>query len=131
APKRHLHTYETDLAGFAELAWRPYRPEVPVTIETDVVFHERDASVRQRIVFQFPERSGKATGVVSRLSVPPTVGSLKLDEESKNHWAFSHDPAKHVALVRSLNSGREPLVLEYVFALPAARPGGREGDEGR
>jgi hypothetical protein len=128
APGRHKHTYETETAPAAvEMAWRPYRPELPVAALSDIEMHERVADVTQQFTFQFPERSGPLPpgGDVVRLSVPAGVRELRL-KDPKGPWKL-HDPRQGVAWAQPRpGAAGEPLVLLYEFALPAARGQGRD-----
>ncbi len=122
APGRHQYTFDLEGApASVEMAWRPYRPELPADIEADLTFHENDAEVRQQFKFRFPERQG--TGAAAgppgpvRLRVPAAVRSLKVS----GRWKLvPPEPGSDLALaVPPPKAGPgEPLVLEYGFFTP-------------
>jgi hypothetical protein len=79
--------------------------------------------VRQQLTFQFPERQTTGPGAyVVRLSVPAAVGSITVPKECG--WEpLNRDQRQGLAWTRPLpGKARQPLVLEYNFALPANRP---------
>jgi hypothetical protein len=99
---------------FADLAWRPYRPEVVVQIRADVALQHRWGLVRQEIQVPGPPASKtNGPGRVLRLQIREGVEKLKVVQGGK---LFPGDRSARRA--RALVTGG-PLVLEYEFALPA------------
>lgn len=120
--KQHLQLHWLRAPRLVTLAWRPSRPEVPVTMLADITLRGRDALVRQQIQLAWPRApgaaKGKSDGWASRqiqlvfpagLSRRPTI--IKGGEEVGRDLA-------HRTLLVQLTPG-EPLLLQYIFPLPS------------
>jgi hypothetical protein len=118
APGSHTHSLRP-APGRLEFAWRPYRPELAVKVETDVTFTQQSARVRQRI--QFPPRQELPGQVLLRLggnsaklrgTGPRVVAGGRLDPDpggaGDNSWLVALQLKKE-----------RTLELEYAFAAPA------------
>jgi hypothetical protein len=129
APGRHSYTTEVETAPtFVDLAWRPYRPELPVTILADVTFHAGDAEVRQQITFQSAER--QPGDGVQFLRVPARVRGLRI----LGGWdLLGENPGRNLVFVapRPGSPLTEPLVIQYGFGVPRREIGGKRRERGR
>jgi hypothetical protein len=126
ADRRQQTAVAEQMPGFAELAWRPYRPDFPVEAVADVELYDRHAWVRQR--WTFPAADGAAPAGLLHLTVPEAAegftvvsgGRSGRDAGRDAVWVQLQEPAKGS---RSRQERWEPLVVEYTFALPP-RPSG-------
>jgi hypothetical protein len=106
-----------------EFAWRPYRPELPVTVESDVTLTEGRGHVRQRL--QLPTGAHRPRQLLLRLAGdlpagPPTLRALgqSLHVTSGGRLEAGADAD---AWPVGLQLGRDrTLELEYDFPLAAA-----------
>jgi hypothetical protein len=130
-PHRHeLTTAWQRSPVYVDVAWRPYRPEMPIRVLADVTLREHHAHVRQEVQFPSGETGSKATSVPLpplRVHMPATVRSLKVVGGGKLQ---SVDPAKEAVWITAPADARtrEPVVMEFDFALPghaAEEPGRR------
>ncbi len=129
APARHSYTAELEGApAFVSLAWRPYRPELPVTVLADVTFHEGDAHVRQEITFQSAER--QPGDAAQPLRVPAGARGLKV---SGGWEELGRNPAlgQVFAAPGAAAGAKAPLVVEYDFLLPRREGAGRKRERGK
>jgi hypothetical protein len=119
------HGYATTSASapaFVDLAWRPFRPDVPAVIVADVTARRRDAHVREEL--RLPDRrpAGARAGDVRpvRLRVSGRLSGLKVTHGGR---LARYDSASGLAHAEATGGA---LVLEYDFALPP-RPGAAAG----
>jgi hypothetical protein len=126
APGCHMYTAALENApAYVDLAWRPYRPELPVQIVSDLTFHERDAHARQQITFQFADRPpGEAA---QPLRLPARARNLRVTSGGKLLPSQGREVV-WVALRPEAAAGA-PLVLEYDFLLPG-RDAARKKERG-
>ncbi len=126
APAVHKSRTTSEAAPtHADFAWRPYRPDLAVVVETDVTLRNRAAHVRQRVRFpagaKLPARVHLRPGrSAARDAARRMIGeSLKVVAGGRLDGA----PAPGGGWPVVLDDGRgQPLELEYDFALPAAGP---------
>jgi hypothetical protein len=126
APGKHSHTLRPAPPGL-EFAWRTYRPEMPVTVQTDVTLGNREAHVRQRL--QFPLKPALPAQVLLSLAHGPQAkpqilkrlndslrvrGGRRLDSDPGNAALNSWPIA--------LQLGKD-RVLELEYAFPVAQTG--------
>jgi hypothetical protein len=117
-PHHWIRTFASAPA-YVDLAWKPYRPEVTVTITADVMLERHSAHVRQEL--RLPAKSNEAgKGQPSRvveLSVPAGVSLLKKIEAS-GQAVLLHRTEQAAGKARAEVTG-DLLLLEYDFPLPA------------
>ena len=104
-----------------DFAWRPFRPEFPVSGVADITIHHSNAHVRQ--LLQLPKAkessANKGKGPSPLLfRIPPQVKGLKIDPPERLR---SYQPEKGIAWILPLQEGRtsSSVVLEYDLVLPA------------
>jgi hypothetical protein len=116
------------MPAYAELAWRPYRPEFPVEVVTDIDLYDRHARVRQR--WTFPTTDAAAPPGLLHVHVPEAAEGFQVlsggrsgrDATRDTVWVQLQEPAG-----RNRKDRWEPLLTEYTFALPPARVPARKG----
>jgi hypothetical protein len=125
-PHTHQQTIVWQRApATVDLAWRPYRPELPVQITADVTLHERHGHIRHLWQFPVAETTGPAVAKGIALTpasllvhVPEMVHGLKVVAGGKLQ---SQDLAAGTAWVVASTGapGPAPIILEYDFPLPS------------
>src|SRR5262249_44113326 len=106
-----------------ELAWRPYRPELPVQALTDVTVAGRQVMVSQRLQFQFAQPVPRSVSLV----IPAALAErLRVTEGG------TLQPNNVVQLTTAPTGRDHTLTLVYSFPLPEKPPGNEDqkGDGG-
>jgi hypothetical protein len=142
-PDRHqvkLRPRQADPLGlapaFLDLAWRPYQPDLPVTVVTDVTLGRDSAHVRQQLEFAAPRQPAQRQGAPLRqvrVLVPGGVYNLEVTGGGQLPEKFVPGRRTWSVLLAGAAGGPTKVVLEYDFALPKAdaakRPGGEPSFE--
>jgi hypothetical protein len=123
SPGKHAHTLRP-APQRVEFAWRTYRPEMAVGVQTDLTLGNRQARVRQRV--QFPAQPALPAQVLLRLASGPkpqveilarlnnslrVQGGSRLDSDPGNTAQTSWPIALQLKKDRFLE-------LEYAFPVP-------------
>jgi hypothetical protein len=124
APGRQSQIVSFDQAPRrVDFAWRPFRPEFPVSGVTDITIHHDNAHFRH--VFQVPAARGspasKRKGQPALLfRIPPQIKGLKVEPADRLH---SYNPEKGIAWIFPADEGGplSGVVIEYDLALPGAK----------
>jgi len=130
-PVAHRHQQLTlwqRTPAYVDLAWKPYRAEIPVRTFADVTLRAHHAHVRQELRLPLVEAENLAAGkrraaapTPWRLHVPQVARGLTvsgggklqtLDAETQTAWIVAAAEA----------TMHEPVVVEFDFPLPARAP---------
>jgi hypothetical protein len=126
ADRQQMTATSERIPAFAELAWRPYRPDFLAEVVMDIDLFDRHARVRQS--WTFPVTDGVAPPGMLHLHVPESAKDFKVLSGGRSGPDASRDTVwvqLQEASGRGAKEPWEPLVVEYTFALPAARRGPR------
>ena len=123
APQRHFFIVETEQTpDFVDLAWRPFRPEFPVRVVTDVSLRPKTAHVHQQLEFAFgprqagPRPNGRHHQV--QLRIPENVENVQvISGGGRLPESFNKKRNKTTHVTIPVEPGAK-LVLEYDFILP-------------
>ena len=123
APQRHFYTFESEPAPeVVDLAWRPYRPELPVRMVADVTLRSDIAHVRQQLEFTFGPRQLDTHNPRKQqilLRVSEQVRELRVLSGGRElPSSFNQQRPKTAYVTLTVDPGAK-LVLEYEFVLPA------------
>src|SRR5262249_10048748 len=122
APGKQSHSVSFDQAPTkVDFAWRPFRPEFPVSGVADITIHHGNAHVRQ--LLQLPRSMESSANKAKEPSpllfrIPPQIKGLKIDSPERLR---SYQPEKGIAWILPLQEGRtsSSVVVEYDLVLPA------------
>lgn len=104
-----------------DVAWQPYRPELPATAEVDLTLTPREGQVRHTLRFRF--RRAPPEQLALRIQ-PAIAGRLKVHKGGNLVARQLLDPEVRLVDLRSTSAAGDPagrettLVLEYSFPLP-------------
>ncbi len=130
APERDHYTLEPEQPPeFADLAWRPHRPEFPVHVIADVTLRQGAGHVRQQLEFGPGTRpaAGRPDPRPRQVQLRVPAGARQL-RVIGGDLPEAFDPARDRTVTVTLSAAAaSKLTLEYDFALPRGTPPPKNG----